>query len=181
MRRAALLLLLALAGCDESLQRMTRQEKVKPYSGSSFFADGAGMRLPPEGTVPRERARDDAIRPLVTRALLERGRERFRIYCAACHGVLGDGNTVVADRMTLKRPRSLLDPGVRHMTPAKLYETITHGFGLMPAHERALSREERWAVVAYVRALELSQSVPLDELPPDVAAEASASLPGGGR
>jgi mono/diheme cytochrome c family protein len=179
MRRALALLLpltlaAPLAGCD--LQRMTEQGKVKPYAPSTFFADGAAMRVPPAGTVPRERVLGASIAPPVTRVLLERGRERFRIFCAACHGVLGDGQTVVADRMKLRRPRSLQEEGVRHQSPAKLYETITRGFGLMPSHERALSIEERWAVVAYVKALELSQSVPLGELPPDVAAEASASL-----
>jgi mono/diheme cytochrome c family protein len=185
--------LLGGAACDENIldPMADRQPKANRYRESAFFANGLSMHAPPEGTVPRERItlnprvttgheEDGPIQtngePLpryvatvpvpVTRKLLDLGRKRFDITCGTCHGPLGDGDSIVARQMSLRPPPSL------HLytdRPAGyIYQVITQGFGMMASYAAELTVEERWAVVAYVRALQLSQSVPAAELPPDV-------------
>jgi hypothetical protein len=154
------LLALLLGGCD--LQRMTDQHRPE-------------VRTPPPRAIPTNEIVDPRIAeglegdgfvrdvPFpVTRPLLERGRDRFEIYCAACHGVLGNGDTVVADRMALRRPRSLLEDEVRKEPAGEIYSVIVHGYGLMTSYAAQLPVEDRWAVVAYLRALQVSQSVPAE-------------------
>ncbi len=190
MRRRSVTLLLSvlLAGCDtgESLQRMNHQARGEAYSESTLFADGATMRTPPAGTVARGTVLGDPafitsgvysrrIPVPVTREMLGSGRERFAVYCAACHGLLGDSRTVVADHMKLRPPPSLQEK--RGLAPGRVYDVIARGYGLMPSYAAQLSIEERWAVVAYVRALELSQAVALDDLPAAIRSEALTSLP----
>ena len=103
----------------------------------------------------------------MTRKLLDTGRKRYDITCGTCHGPLGDGDSIVARQMALRPPPSLHRYVDR---PAGyIYEVITKGFGMMASYAAELTVEERWAVVAYVRALQLSQSTPAVELPPDVA------------
>ncbi len=177
--RSAVLLasLAALAGC-EALDPMITQQKVKPYVQSDFWPDKIAMRPPQPGTVAREdvmppevatgRAADGKVLtrlPVpVTRALLERGRQRFDITCAACHGQLADGVSLVARNMSLRAPPSLL---ARAQQPDGWYfQVMSEGFGLMPSYASVLPVEDRWAIVAYIRALQLSQSARLDQLPP---------------
>ena len=167
-----------LAGC-EALDPMISQQKVKPYRESEFWPDRISMRAPPPGTVAREdvippevatgRGPDDKVLtrlPVpVTRALLERGRQRFEINCAACHGYLGDGVSLVARNASLRPPPSLL---ARAAQPDGWYfQVMSEGFGLMPSYASALTPEERWAVVAYLRALQLSQGARIDQLTPE--------------
>jgi mono/diheme cytochrome c family protein len=189
--RALLLLLglLALTGCDtgEALQRMNHQAKVEAFGEEPQFKNGASMQSPPEGTVSRETdlgdpfLTDGAVNGVfadhipvpVTRELFRRGRERFDIHCAACHGVRGDGRTVVAERMKLRAPPSIL--GVTDV-PGRLYGVIAKGYGLMPSYAAQLPVDDRWAIVAYLRALQRSQSTALDDLPEAVRAEALAAL-----
>jgi mono/diheme cytochrome c family protein len=161
---------------------MMSQEKVKTYRESDIFADGISMRPPPAGTVPRERVIDPAIEtgrnpdetpvariPVqLTRELLETGRKRFEITCAACHGLVGDGKSLVARNMSLRKPPSLHDYASR--PDGYLFQVISEGFGLMPSYAGELEVEERWAVVAYVRALQISQRTRLAQVPPDVRA-----------
>jgi mono/diheme cytochrome c family protein len=177
-RRLALLPLLALCACPR-LDPMQRQAKVKAYQGSEYFPNGLGMRTPPPGTVPYGASVDPAIRsgrgpdgkpvallPVkVDAALLARGRQRFEITCATCHGVLGDGDSQVAMNMSLRRPPSLHD--FRDLPDGYIFQIISEGFGLMPSYAASLPVEDRWAVVAYLRALQLSQRASLDEVPPD--------------
>jgi mono/diheme cytochrome c family protein len=196
MRAPALVLALALGGgaaCDENIldPMADRQPRANRYKESDFYDDGLTMRAPPEGTVPRERVTENAPlttgrlpdgpiqsngEPLpryvtaspvpVTRALLALGRKRFDITCATCHGPLGDGDSIVARQMSLRPPPSLHKYVDR---PAGyFYEVITKGFGLMASYAAELDSEERWAVVAYVRALQLSQGVPVGAAPADV-------------
>jgi len=186
--RAATVLLLALTACPR-LDPMQRQPKYKAYQASDAPADGTAMRHPPAGTVahgplpPPEVAtglgpdgRAVARVPLeITPAMLARGHGRFDIICAACHGVLGDGESQVALNMSLRRPPSL--HAYRDVPDGHLFRVITHGFGLMPSYAPELSIEDRWAVVAYVRALQLSQYAKLEQLPPD----ARDALPKEGR
>jgi mono/diheme cytochrome c family protein len=195
MRLLASLLLLLLGlgagACDENIldPMADRQPKANRYKESDFWSDGLSMRAPPEGTVPRERITQNAVLttgrmadgpvqpngepmpryaatvPLrTTRELLELGRKRFDITCATCHGPLGDGDSIVARQMSLRPPPSLHKYVDR---PAGyFFEVISKGFGMMASYAAELSVEERWAVVAYIRALQLSQSVPARELLP---------------
>jgi mono/diheme cytochrome c family protein len=175
----ATLAALALAGCPR-LDPMQRQQKVKAYQASPFFADGLGMRAPPEGTVPYgpllpaevatglgPDGKPVALSPLpVDAKLLARGRARFDVTCAACHGVLGDGESQVALNMALRRPPSL--HAYRDVPDGYIYRVISEGFGLMPSYAAEIPAEDRWAIVAYVRALQLSQYATIEQVPPEV-------------
>ena len=182
--RAALLVLL-LAGCHTSdIDPMEIQPKLRPYTESDFFEDGRAMRAPPPGTVPRERPMGDPVLtgglvdgrdadriPLpITRELLERGQKRFEITCSACHGVLGDGRSLVARNMALRPPPSLHARRLQDAPPGAIFRVISQGYGLMPALAAEIPPEERWAAIAYLRALQLSQSAPVALAPPEVRA-----------
>jgi mono/diheme cytochrome c family protein len=177
LRPAALAAALAtLAGCP-ALDPMQQQPKYEAYEASEFFGDGLAMRAPPAGTVPFRSIVEPALatgrgpdgKPLAvapvapTAALLERGRQKYDVHCAVCHGLLGDGDSQVALNMSLRRPPSL--HLYRDRPDGYLYQVIQEGFGLMPSYAHELSVEDRWAVVAYVRALQLSQNAPVDRLP----------------
>ncbi|HEU6453573.1 MAG TPA: cytochrome c [Gemmatimonadaceae bacterium] len=176
--RAALMALaavLSLAACSRehgavapSFERMLVQPRYEPYGASDFFPDGRAMRLPPGGTVSRERLADSALLPPGTAGgdstaviplqpseeLLATGQSRFGIYCAVCHGVLGDGQSIVGRNMVECPPPSLLSATVRALPPATLYQVISDGFGRMPPYAAELPVKQRWAVVAYVRQLQ---------------------------
>jgi mono/diheme cytochrome c family protein len=181
------------AGCiDEDLinPMAGRQEKVLNYAPSEFYADGLAMREPPQGTVPRERIVLNAALsagktgepgheiyvptiPLkVDRPLVALGKKRFDITCGTCHGPLGDGDSIVAHQMSLRPPPSLHKYADR--PPGYIFEVITHGFGMMASYAGELTVRERWAVVAYVRALQISQATPLDKAPPEARAKLTA-------
>jgi hypothetical protein len=206
LRLAALGLILStlsLAGCNENIfdWMADSQHKTTRYKESSFWADGLSMRAPPEGTVPRERITlntrlttgresdgpmqsngeplphySTAIPVPVTRKLLDLGRKRFDITCATCHGPLGDGDSIVARQMALRPPPSLHKYVDR--PSGYFFEVITKGFGMMASYAAELTVEERWAVVAYVRALQLSQLTPVGSLPPDARQRLEALPPG---
>lgn len=167
--------LLALAACSRehgtvapSFERMLVQPRYEPYGASSFFPDGRAMRLPPSGTVSRERLADSTLIPdgaptapsadslplPRSDALLAVGQSRYGIYCAVCHGVRGDGSSVVARNMVECPPPSLLSATVRERPAASLFQVITDGFGRMPAYAAQLPPEQRWAVIAYVHELQ---------------------------
>lgn len=188
------------AGCiDENIldQMADDQPKANRYRESKFYADGLTMQAPPAGTVPRERITLNAVvttgregdgpiqtngEPLpvyaktvpipVTRKLLDLGRKRYDITCGTCHGPLGDGDSIVATQMSLRPPPSLhryIDKPAGY-----IYEVATKGFGMMASYAAELTVEERWAVVAYIRALQLSQNTPAAELPPAVRQQLDA-------
>ncbi len=170
--------LLALMGCEvpsEFFQRMEVQTKYEYYEASDFWADGRSMRTPPEGTIPREQLVGNpglttgrsngqlvaAIPVHVDKGLLQLGQKKYSIVCAQCHGVLGDGNSIVAENMGLRLPPSLLDLSAK---PAgHFFNAITLGYGVMPSFSGELDTQERWAVVAYVRALQASRGAPAGE------------------
>jgi mono/diheme cytochrome c family protein len=104
----------------------------------------------------------------VTPELLQLGRKRYDVFCAVCHGVLGDGQGPVARNMSIRPPPSLLQIGQR--PDGFFFAAITEGYGYMPSYRPWLGDEERWAVVAYVRALQLSQGARIEQVPPDVRA-----------
>lgn len=170
-------------GCELDLERMLDQERANPYEASRFFENGAAMRTPPPGTVPwtkilapRVSLTSDEIPTPVSEEMLARGRHHFNIFCAVCHGMAGTGATIVAQDMSLRPPPSLLQPPITEYTAGRLFNVITAGYGLMRSYATELSIEERWAVVAYVQALQLSQNVRLDALPPDLREEAEVWL-----
>jgi hypothetical protein len=192
---------LAATGCDENIldQMADSQPKANRYKESHFYEDGLSMRAPPEGTVPRERITlnprlttgrevDGPVQPNaeplpnyvttvplpLSQKLLDLGRKRFDITCATCHGPLGDGKSIVATQMSLRPPPSLHQAKYVSKPAGYFYEVITKGFGLMASYAAELTVEERWAVVAYLRALQLSQSTPVAALPPAVRQQLDA-------
>jgi hypothetical protein len=188
--RAALVPLVFALGCDTDFERMIHQPRYRAYQATPAFEDGMVMRTPPPGAIARSRSagpplvqtgkdeHGDAQRiPVtVTRELVLRGQDRFAVFCTPCHGPLGDGKSEVARRMTLRPPPSLLDPRIRGMAPGTIFRTIGEGYGLMRSYAAQLPPSDRWAVVAYLRALQLSQGVKLSELPPETREEAKRWL-----
>ena len=170
---AALLLgALTLGGCTESdIDPMMRQEKFKPYWTNSYYTDGRAMRVPPTGTVAREHVIDQATPPPVTAELVARGRDRFNVYCAVCHGYAGDGDSVVASKMSLRGPPTLVDDRVRAFTVQQIFTVATEGYGYMPTYAAEISAKDRWAISNYVKALQLSQHASLDDVPADKRGE----------
>jgi mono/diheme cytochrome c family protein len=175
---------------EPGLERMLLQPRATPYGASSSFRDGRAMRPPVTDTVAHERlgrrrlesGRDgtDYVKEIplpVTRATLELGRQSFDRICATCHGVLGDGQSVVAEKMELRKPPSLHEPRIQQLLPGKVFEVASNGYGFMPAYQAVLSPEERWAVVAYLDVLRLSQSVAVARLTPDMRRELAEQAP----
>jgi mono/diheme cytochrome c family protein len=191
MNRALCLLVLAAAcGNTASIDPLERQPKYKPYAANPFFEDGRAMRSPPANTVPRERivqkpeltsGKDangevlNAIPVPITRTLMDHGRKNFEIHCATCHGLLGDGVSLVATQMSLRPPPSLLRTTITG--PGHVYQVISGGYGLMGSYAAELTPEERWGVVAYIKALQRSQSATLADAPPDVRAQLAKESP----
>jgi len=184
MRRAAgvtwglsvLVALLMLAGCDNLHQDMGNQPKNKPLSPSDFFGDGRSERMPVENTVARGALDNEELMvakesnnfPLpVNEALLERGEERYKIFCSPCHGLQGDGNGMVAMR-GMKHPPSYHIDRLRQMPNGYFYDVITNGFGQMYSYSAQVPPRDRWAIVAYVRALQLSRNAHPADLPTEM-------------
>jgi hypothetical protein len=182
----ALFAILALAGCR---QDMHDQAKVEPLEGSDFFADGRGSRPLVEGTVHRGGLRLDAhyytgrigetfadsFPDPVTRESLGRGRERYDIFCAPCHDRVGGGLGMIV-RRGFRRPPSFHIERLREAPPGYFVDVITRGFGAMSDYAAQVPPADRWAITAYIRALQLSQNARLADVPP----EARASLGGRG-
>jgi mono/diheme cytochrome c family protein len=172
------------AGCR---QDMHDQPKYKPYRGSDFFGDRRSARPLLEGTVARGHLREDAHLytgrvngqladsfPFpVTEAVLARGGERYGIYCTPCHGLAGYGDGIVVAR-GYKKASSFHVDRVRNEPPGYFYDVIANGFGAMPSYAAQIPVEDRWAIVAYVRALQLSQHATLADVPPEKRAELGA-------
>jgi mono/diheme cytochrome c family protein len=168
---------LALVGCDESqvwhtpqwsAERMQEQARIDPFDPQ--------MRAPLPFTVARGEG-PSRLRPRVTRELVETGRRAFERTCAACHGIRGDGDSVVAAKMILRKPPALFEPRLRGLSDLQIHEVVERGYGLMPSYQGLLTFEERWAVVSYVRALQRSQAVDVASLTPDLRAELAKEAP----
>jgi mono/diheme cytochrome c family protein len=164
------------AGCGSLRQDMANQPRQNPLSPSSFFKDGRSERPLPENTVPRGSLAEDALFvpkdsnafPLpLTGELLERGQERYGIFCAPCHGLQGDGQGMVAMR-GMKHPPSYHQERLRQVPNGYLYDVATNGFGAMYGYSAQIPPADRWAIIAYVRALQLSRNAPVADLPPDL-------------
>lgn len=157
-----LLSLLTTAGCR---QNMHNQNRLEPYESSAFFADGQGSRQTPAGTVPRS-AFGETMQapPPVTMELLRRGQQRYDIFCSPCHGRTGDGLGMIV-RRGYKQPPSFHEPRLRSAPAEHFVTTVTEGFGVMPSYAEEVSPEDRWAIAAYIRALQYSQNAHLAEIP----------------
>ena len=177
------LVLVLVLGCDNhgatpDWSRMITQPKLLPYGASSEFADGRAMRPVPTGVVAVDYQPDAPTFPSpITRAVLDRGRARFAVACAACHGLDGTADTPVAHAMQRRRPPSLHEARITALTPAAMYRVIVDGYGVMPSYASVLTTDDRWAVIAYVRTLELAYHTPLAALPPTVRDAATRRLP----
>lgn len=166
---------------------MDRQAKFKPQAPSKFFGDGRADRLPVAGTVPHGRTAeadpaflkaDDFLYagktksgafargfPVeVTETLVLKGQGRYQIYCSPCHGALGDGNGITKQYGMVATP-SYHDDRLRAMAEGEIFNTITNGKNTMASYADKLSTEERWAVIAYVRALQRAQHASIDDVP----------------
>jgi mono/diheme cytochrome c family protein len=170
MKKGIVALILMTSGCtNEQLQRMVEQRKFLPYTENDFFEDKRAMRTPPPGTVSREGGELAAMPKPITLAMLKTGQREFQVTCAACHGLVGDGKSVVAEKMSLRAPPSIHDFADR--PDAFFYSVLTDGYGLMPSFAEQIPSERRWAVVAYIRALQLSQRARLSDAPLGVQAQ----------
>jgi mono/diheme cytochrome c family protein len=173
---------LLLLGCYR--QDMARQPKyAQPDMPSEFFADGHANRPLELGTIARGELVEDDVRftglsgppkdgnpsyssefPYpVDEAMLKRGQERFNIYCSVCHGRAGNGDGKIVQRGYLKPP-SYHDQRLREMRVGRIFDVITQGYGGMPDYAEQIPVDDRWAIVAYVRALQYSQNVPAADL-----------------
>lgn len=182
--RAALLasaLALLLSACGSN---MVDQPKLSALQGSAFFADGLGARPPVEGTVSREVGAIDpvfftgqqdgalATEPPIELSveLLQRGQQRFDIYCAVCHGYTGAGDGMVVTR-GFPAPTSFHAERLLAQPVGYFFNAATNGFGRMYGYASRIPAEDRWAIAAYVRALQLSQNATVDDVPDDVLQE----------
>jgi len=181
---AAGLALVLAAGCR---QDMHDGPYVERFEKSDFFSDGRGSRLPVAGAVAYGDLRADAHlytgyvngEPAaefpfpVTREVVERGRTRFNIFCQPCHGAIGDGYGSIVQR-GFQQPPSYHINRLRNAPAGHFYNVIANGYGRMYSFNDRIQVNDRWAIVAYIRALQLSQAAPLNELPEGVVAELRA-------
>jgi mono/diheme cytochrome c family protein len=159
-------------------QQMAEQPRYEPLEPSTFFADGRASRSLVPGTVARGHLKTDAhlyagqangkladTFPFpVTRAVLERGQERYNIYCSPCHGRIGNGEGIVVQR-GFQRPASFHIDRLREAPAGYFFNVITNGFGAMYDYAARVKSEDRWAIIAYIRALQLSQNATLADVP----------------
>ncbi len=176
-----------VAGCA---QKMADQPKVKPLTASDFFADGQAARPLPADTVFRSETYDDVllntgkvngedaeIFPFpITREVLLRGQERFNIFCAVCHDRMGSAKGIVVQKGYAEPPVLTSDRLIKAPV-GHFFDVITNGFSAadqMPSYAAQIPVKDRWAIIAYIRALQLSQHATLDDVPPDVRATLEA-------
>jgi len=169
-----------IAGCRQDMQN---QPKLIPQRGSEMFADHRGARPQVVNTVARGQLREDSyfytgvvqgangyreeqnLMPFpVTMEVLKRGQERFNIYCTPCHSRVGNGEGAIVDR-GYKQAGNLHDQVRRAQPVSHYFYVMTHGYGAMPDYSAQLTPEDRWAVAAYIRALQLSQSASTTDVP----------------
>jgi mono/diheme cytochrome c family protein len=184
---ALLLFLSAFSGCRQDMHDQPRYIPLRP---SDFFADGRSSRPLSQGTIARGHLNDDTAfytgkgpdnKPLdtfpfhITKDTVLRGQKRFNIYCTPCHDRSGSGNGMIV-RRGYRRPPSYHSDRLRNIPNGYIYDVITNGFGAMPDYAAQISPDDRWAIVAYIRALQLSQHASINDVP----AEARGQLGGRG-
>lgn len=167
--------MMSLTGCRQDMHDAPRYD---PLERSSLFADGRSARDPLPGTIARGHLNADPVLftgktatgafanepPMaVDRALLQRGQERFNIFCSPCHSQLGDGNGMIVQR-GYKQPQTFHQDRLRQQPLGYFVDVIAHGFGQMPSYAAQVAPKDRWAIAAYIRALQVSQNVQAGEL-----------------
>jgi mono/diheme cytochrome c family protein len=191
-RIACVLALLLLAACEKAKQDMYDQPRYKPYAKSELFTDNNSARPLPAGTMPRatggmadasggrlgmqDMQQDVAAEHAqampypITQQLLQRGQQRYEIYCMPCHSAVGDGDGLVV-RRGFPAPPSYHIERLRQAPDRHFYDVITNGYGIMYSYADRVAPPDRWAIVAYIRALQLSQHAPVAQLTPQMRAQ----------
>ena len=187
VRWLVLLALFMVMGCEGTTdierlrQEMYNQSRFEPLEKNTFFADHRASRPWIKGTVARGHLRIDAhlytgmidgnpaeTFPFpITHDVILRGRERYNIYCSPCHGYEGDGRGMVV-RRGMKQPPSYHIERLQNETPGYYFDVMTNGFGAMYSYASRIKPRDRWAIIAYIQALQLSQNATLDDVPADV-------------
>lgn len=187
--------LFVLVGCFQGLPKektpihlnpnMDTQEKYKAYRESNFFVDGSAMRQPVEGTVARGELREDKAfyqgvdtegnelmhAPVAfTEDVLLRGQERYEIFCTPCHGQVGDGQGIIMQYKYPIPPTSFTDERILSSSDGYLYQVVSNGIRNMPSYKEQIPVADRWAIVGYVRALQISQTATAEDVPDDIQA-----------
>ncbi len=169
------LCLVSMAGCGLNMRDQARYE---PYEASLFFNDGQSARQLPPNTVARGQLRADEHRytgksegehvdtfPFpITQEDLERGQQQYNVFCAPCHALSGDGNGIVVQR-GFPAPPSLHTDRLRDAPVGHYFDVITNGFGRMYPYDYRIKPDDRWRIIAYIRALQLSQNAQIDDIP----------------
>ena len=182
------LLLLTTLACR---QKMSNQPRYDPLEPSDFFQDGMSARPRILGTVARGELVTDLVLETgkmngvdvdgypfpVTAEVIDRGQQRFDIYCSECHGRVGDGNGMIPSR-GYRRPPSFHTETLRTAKTGHFFDVMTNGFGSMPPYKTMIPPRDRWAIVAYIRALQLSQNAPVAALLPEDRAKLDQPEPG---
>jgi cytochrome c553 len=164
------ILALPLIGCEDPHNSMGEQPKYATYQPSDFFADGMSERPPVPGTVPRNAlaVSSDQMPFPVTGRVIARGQQQFDIYCAVCHGRLGNGEGMIVQR-GLVRPPSFHIDRLKNSPDSHFYNVISNGYGAMFSYNDRVAPEQRWEIVAYIRALQAAADVA--NAPPQVRRE----------
>jgi mono/diheme cytochrome c family protein len=163
---------LALVGCRND---MHNQPRYKPLAATAFFDDGRSERPAIEDTVARGQLRVDQARytgkqngkdidffPIqITKADIERGHDRFEIYCTPCHGRLGDGHGMIVSR-GLRQPPSYHDERLKNAPVGHFFDVMTNGYGAMYSYASRVAPDDRWRIAAYIRTLQFSQNAPAE-------------------
>jgi len=176
IRLLALALIGLLAACD---QNMSDQSKYEQYEPAPLLKEGRALEEPVPGTVARDSLdyeRAKAEKPLLSAALLARGRKEFDVFCSPCHSRLGDGNGMIVQR-GMPRPPSFHIDRLRSADDQHFFDVISNGYGVMYSYAARVPAEDRWAIIAYIRALQLSQNARLDDVPPAERARLLAENP----
>jgi hypothetical protein len=182
-----LLPVLMLASGCELRQAMYNQPKLRPLQESTFFTNGMASRLPVEGTIARGFLEDDPhlfdgrvgdnlaeTFPFeITTEVINRGQERYNIFCTPCHDHTGGGNGIIVER-GFKQPTSFHDQRLVDSPVGYYYNAIKNGFGVMMDYSAQIPVNDRWAIIAYIRALQLSQRANINDLPESLRAELQA-------
>ncbi|HQX80482.1 MAG TPA: cytochrome c [Vicinamibacterales bacterium] len=170
------------AGCRQDMHDAPRYD---PLEASDLFTNGSSVRPLVPGTVPRGQLNDDAFLhtgkgpdglPVtafpfaITHVELDRGQDRFNVYCAPCHGRTGEGNGMVVQR-GYRQAQSMHIDRLKSAPVGYFYDVITNGFGVMPDYRTQIPVEDRWKIIAYVRALQLSRTATTADMPADALAQ----------
>jgi mono/diheme cytochrome c family protein len=191
-RRTILVLAaIALVGCRQDMHNGPR---YRPLRGSEFFIDGQSARMPVANTISRNPLADtdellytgkingmlaNEFPMPVTAAVLARGQERYNIFCAPCHGRTGQGDGMIVQR-GMRQPPSFMEDRLRNAAAGYFFDVMTHGFGAMQDYASQIPVDDRWAIVAYERALQFSQHAAIGDVPDARRADLDRPAPAAG-